>query len=181
LLRLWCWFLVLALNCSLAQDLPPGGRVAEALPVGPELQRVLETARPYLEGLRPVALYQPRHDTERGRARYAVQVLLGDEHGPFVRLALHPRGLQPLPLGLESRVPPLPPRRAPSSVARMVQDDVLGRLLFATLVLEEPEGYRLLLVHSGRVVGEMRLDDALRPRPYPGWEAAYEASPWRYP
>ena len=151
------------------------------LPAGPASQRVLAAAQAHLAALQPLALYQPREDAQRGRARYTVQALLGDERGPFARLALHPRGLQPLAIGLESRVPPLPPRLSAASVATLLQNDVLPRLLLATLVLEEPEGYRLLLMHGGRIVGELQLDHALQPRPYLDWEPSWQRSPWRYP
>lgn len=178
---------MLLLGCLLWSSLSFGQGASDALSPRPsshlvfEPQQVLDTAQHYLRDLRLVALYQPIEESQRGRARYAVQVLLGLDGQATARLALHPRGLKPLPLGLEDQLPPLPPRLRPQRVAEMVETDVLGHLLLANMVLTEAGGYKLLLVHSGRMVGELLLDHELDPRPGEAWVETFTQSAWRYP
>jgi hypothetical protein len=147
-----------------------------------EAAEVLSAATTLLETLEPVALYQlaPRRGGGPPRPR-PVELRLGQGGRAFARLALHPRGLQPLPLGFETRVPPLPPRLSPEGVLAHVRDRVLGELSLANLVLDEGEGYRLLLVYRGRSVGEMQLSRALEPRDMSDWQDEHARSPWRYP
>ncbi|HEX7022203.1 MAG TPA: hypothetical protein VF171_05050 [Trueperaceae bacterium] len=116
----------------------------------------------------------------RGGGR-EVSVLLGDGERVFARFHLNPVTLEPVPLGLEGMVPD--PRRDLSArhVFREVAGAVDGRLALSAKIVAEDDGYKLLMVYEGRVVGEMHLDRALRPEAKIEWLRDFQKSDWKYP
>lgn len=159
---------------------PPEGRGPDQhLPEGGfDPARVLEVGQALLEGLVPLAIFEHVHG-KRDEKR-EVWVLLGDEAGVYGRFTLDPTTLEPVPIGLEGVTPPLPVASDPHAFFQAAEA-AAQELSLSAVVVPEREGYKLLLVYAGRIVGELNLNHDYTPIGDKGWLEAFGRSRWRFP
>jgi hypothetical protein len=138
----------------------------------------LQAGEALLTRLEVLAVFEHVHG-RRGEKR-EVRVLLGDASGVYGRFNLDPVSLEPVPIGLEGVAPLLPAVAEPEALFRAAEG-VLQALSLSAVVVPEREGFKLLLVYAGRIVGELRLAPDYAPAANAKWLEEYWRSSWRFP
>ncbi len=133
----------------------------------------LEAGQALLAALEPVAVFEHVHG--RRDEKREVRVLLGGGGAVYGRFNLDPSTLEPVPIGLEGVTLPLAAGASPEAFYASAQE-IVAELSLSAVVVPEREGYKLLLVYAGRIVGELKLNLDYTPRGEKKWLEELERS-----
>lgn len=154
---------------------PPGLRdVASAA----QTQAALAAAQALYPSVGAVAIFE--HVLGREGEKQEIKVLLGDTTAIYGRFNLDPKTKLPVPLGLEGFAS-APTQRDDLEALFQVATHLIPDLSLSNLVVKERDGYKLLLIYEGQLVGELKLNEAYAPRTDEKWLEEFGESAWRYP
>ena len=131
---------------------------------------ILDVLLPDLKVTEVYVFTGPRPKGKRGEVR----ALLGSGDASFARLTLDPRTFEPVPLGLAGFLPSA--KAPPQAASKVLAAIVPAELSLSSVVVPEPQGYKLLLVYQGWAVGELKLGLDLLPAPQKKWLEEAERS-----
>ncbi len=143
-----------------------------------ETQGALAAAQELYPSLGAVAIFEHVHG-RRGE-KHEIKVLLGDDSHFYGRFNLDPSTRLPVPLGLEGFAA-VPSRTTNLGTLFQAARRLVPELSLSNLVVKEKDGYKLLLVYEGQLVGELKLSPSYAPRTDDKWLEEFAKSAWRYP